>query len=107
MATRQTVAVLTGKGSTRCEDQIRNFTCDPGHLNNLTRLLEIDEGTDVETPDRAMTVIASIYIVAFENVSKSLHELRQLGRVDGRVLHKGNGLFLPLHSQQKTQTVFT
>ena len=104
---RQSIAVLSGKCTTKFQHQIRDLIGDPGHFAHFTGLFQVDEGTDVHAPNRTMSIVAGPYIITVENFPKSLDKLRQLCRVHGRIFHKGNWFFISLSTQEQAKARLT
>ena len=86
LAASEAVAVLAGVGSAEFADEVANLGGDGAHRRHLIGTGQIHERTDVQTPDRAVTVEAGHQAVSLQDGAETSHILGQAGRIDGGVL---------------------
>src|SRR5262249_47317039 len=97
------VTVLAGEGAAELENQRADLLGDPLHLPDLAVVLQVDQRPDVETPHRAVAVVAGGGVVAAEDFPEARDERGEPGRIDGGVLDEGDRLLLALEPEEEPE----
>ena len=91
-AAHDAVAVLAAHGAAELLDQIGDGLANGHHLVDAVLVLQADEGADVQAAHRGVAVVAGGGAVVGDDLVKAADELAHDRRVDGGVLHEGDGL---------------
>ena len=91
------VAVFARMRPLVARDQLETFLGDGAHGGDVLVLFEVQDGPDMQTPDRGMGIPRSTSAVAFENLGQAGGILRQIGQLDGAILNEGDGFAVVLH----------
>ena len=99
------VAVLPAEGAAKVFHQVADLVGDGHHLGHAFLVLETDHRPDVQAADAGVTVVGRFRLVVANDLVEPADKVTHVPRVDGRVLHKGQGLGVTVHAHQQPQTL--
>ena len=85
----ESVAVLARVGTAELRGELQDLLRDRVHRLDILGTAEVEEGPDVQAANRAVAVETCTHAAAFESRGEPLRVLREVLRINGRVLNKG------------------